>query len=147
VTTTHVLQRGLLALLAVALLGSAPTGQQQRQPHYLFSSFRDNGQDGLHLAHSRDGLKWFALNGDRSFLTPTVGTKLIRDPSIARGPDGMFHMVWTTGWWDRGIGVAHSRDLVTWSDQQFLPVMGHEPEAVNCWAPRTRKTSSPDRQG
>jgi len=22
-----------------------------------------------------------------------------------RGPDGMFHLVWTTGWWDKGIGT------------------------------------------
>jgi Glycosyl hydrolases family 43 len=98
-------------------------------------AFRDNGQDGLHLAHSRDGLKWFALNSDRSFLAPTVGTKLMRDPSIARGPGGTFHMVWTTGWWDRGIGVAHSKDLIAWSEQKSIPVMEHEPTAVNCWAP------------
>lgn len=126
--------RVLLALVAAALLSSTPRGQQ-RPPHYLFSSFRDNGQDGLHLAHSRDGLKWFALNNDRSFLTPTVGTKLMRDPSIVRGPDGMFHMVWTTGWWDQGIGVAHSKDLISWSEQKSIPVMSREPTAINCWAP------------
>src|SRR5262245_1608433 len=121
--------------MALALLASAAPRGQQNQPHYLFSSFRDNGQDGLHLAHSRDGLKWSALNSDKSFLTPTVGTRLMRDPSIARGPDGMFHMVWTTGWWDRGIGVAHSKDLIAWSEQKSIPVMEHEPTAVNCWAP------------
>jgi hypothetical protein len=102
---------------------------------YLFASFRGNGEDGLHLAHSRDGLRWTALNGDRSFLQPAVGTKLMRDPSIARGPDGLFHLVWTTGWWDRGIGIAHSTDLIHWSEQTFLPVMEQEPDAVNCWAP------------
>jgi hypothetical protein len=102
---------------------------------YLFASFRGNGEDGLHLAHSRDGLRWTALNDDRSFLQPAIGTKLMRDPSIARGPDGVFHLVWTTGWWDRGIGVAHSTDLIHWSEQTFLPVMEQEPGAVNCWAP------------
>jgi beta-xylosidase len=59
----------------------------------------------------------------------------MRDPSIVEGPDGSFHLVWTTGWWDKGIGIAHSRDLVSWSAQRWLPVMEHEPLARNCWAP------------
>ena len=27
----------------------------------MFSYFKDNGQDGLHLAYSRDGYEWTAL--------------------------------------------------------------------------------------
>ena len=102
---------------------------------YLFAYFTGNGEDGLHLASSRDGLTWAALNGGRSLLTPKVGSKLMRDPCVVRGPDGVFHMVWTTGWWDRGIGIAHSKDLVEWSEQQSVPVMAHEPTAINAWAP------------
>ena len=30
----------------------------------------------------------------------------MRDPSICRGPDGLFHMVWTTSWNDRIIGAT-----------------------------------------
>ena len=45
------------------------------------------------------------------------------------------HIVWTTGWWDKGIGIAHSADLLNGSEQTFLPVMTHEPDAKNCWAP------------
>ena len=59
----------------------------------------------------------------------------MRDPCLLQGPDGTFHLVWTTGWWDRGIGLAHSKDLKTWTPQQFVPVMAHEPEARNAWAP------------
>jgi beta-galactosidase len=44
-------------------------------------------------------------------------------------------MVWTSGWWDRGIGYASSKDLVHWSDQQNVPVMEYEPTAKNAWAP------------
>ncbi|MBN2269850.1 MAG: family 43 glycosylhydrolase, partial [Sedimentisphaerales bacterium] len=50
-------------------------------------------------------------------------------------PDGMFHMVWTTGWWEKGIGYAHSRDLLKWSEQKCIEVMAHEGKAKNCWAP------------
>ena len=103
---------------------------------YLFSYFKDNGQDGLHLAYSYDGLKWTALKNDSSFLKPAVASdKLMRDPCIIRGADGRFHMVWTVSWNDGGIGYANSADLVTWSKQQFIPVMKEEPGARNCWAP------------
>lgn len=103
---------------------------------YLFSYFKGNGEDGLHLAYSSDGLKWTSLKSDKPFLTPEVGeAKLMRDPCVVQGPDGMFHMVWTAGWWEKGIGVAHSIDLIEWSPQELVPVMAHEPEAINCWAP------------
>ena len=59
----------------------------------------------------------------------------MRDPSIVLGPDERFHLVWTTGWWDKGIGIAHSGDLVTWSETREIPVMAHEPAALNAWAP------------
>ncbi len=103
---------------------------------YLFTSFRGNGVDGLHLAWSADGLRWTALKGDKSFLTPTVGReKLMRDPCITQTSDGTFHMVWTVGWNDHVIGYASSKDLITWSPQRAIPAMAHEPTARNCWAP------------
>jgi hypothetical protein len=70
-------------------------------------------------------------------LAPRIGTKekLMRDPCVVRGPDGTYHMVWTSGWWERGIGYASTRDFITWSEQREIPVMAHEPGARNCWAP------------
>src|SRR5680860_17342 len=103
---------------------------------YLFSYFKDNGEDGLHLAYSEDGYTWKALKNDASFLTPKVGKdKLMRDPCIIRGGDGNYHMVWTVSWTDKGIGHASSEDLVHWSEQQFIPVMEHEKGTRNTWAP------------
>ena len=103
---------------------------------YLFSFFRDNGQDGLFLATSADGLKWAEVKPPgESFLAPQLGDKLMRDPCLRLGPDGVFRMVWTTGWKDRVIGYASSRDLVQWSAQKAIPVMMHEPTARNAWAP------------
>jgi beta-xylosidase len=55
---------------------------------------------------------------------------------MVRGPDGTFHLVWTSGWADpKGFGYASSKDLIHWSDQQFIPVMTNEPTTVNTWAP------------
>lgn len=106
------------------------------QNHYLFAYFTDNGQDGLHLAYSKDGIEWKVLNGGKSFLIPTVGQdKLMRDPCILMGKDGLFHMVWTCSWKERQIGYASSKDLINWSEQKSIPVMDHEATAKNCWAP------------
>lgn len=109
---------------------------QSSDSAYVFCYFNNNGKDGLHLAYSNDGYKWTALNKDSSLLKPMVAKdKLMRDPCIIRGADGLFHMVWTVSWNDKGIGYASSSDLVHWSEQQFIPVMAHEDSARNCWAP------------
>lgn len=101
---------------------------------YLFTSFREPATDGLHLAYSKDGYHWNDLGG--SYLKPEVGGKLMRDPSIVRAPDGNYHLVWTTNWkGDKGFGYASSKDLIHWSEQAFIPVMEHEPDVVNVWAP------------
>jgi predicted GH43/DUF377 family glycosyl hydrolase len=103
---------------------------------YLFSYFTGDSKEGLKLAYSEDGFSWTNLRNNQSFLTPSVGVdKLMRDPSIIVGKDGKFHMVWTLSWKEKGIGYASSEDLLSWSEQQYLPVMEHEPTARNTWAP------------
>ncbi|MGQ1948229.1 glycoside hydrolase family 43 protein [Geofilum sp. OHC36d9] len=104
-------------------------------PVYLFTSFREPGTDGLYLAYSYDGYHWNDLSGP--YLTPEAGeSRLMRDPSVVQGPDGTYHMVWTCGWrGDNGFGYAHTKDFIHWSQQQFIPVMAHELDVVNVWAP------------
>src|SRR3954462_7199101 len=140
--------RRLLPTLLLAVSCHRPTTAPPAEPQaYLFSYFTRNGEDGVHLAYSRDGISWSALNGGRSVITPVITgsgrgwqewnttAALMRDPSILRGPDGVFHLVWTIAWTDHAIGVAHSRDLIHWSAQARVPVMEHEPDALNTWAP------------
>jgi alpha-L-fucosidase len=119
----------------VALGQTAATAGEGDDTIYLSTSFRENGQDGLRFIYSTDGYHWKAIPG--TFLKPLVGpSQLMRDPSLVRGPDGTFHLVWTTGWHtDQGFGYASSKDLVHWSEQKFIPVMAHEPTTVNVWAP------------
>lgn len=128
----------LLLILSISLLTtqcSSPP-QEEEEEVYLFSYFIGNGEDGLHLTWSEDGLKWEALNNVQSYLQPMVGeNKLMRDPCVTQTPDGMFHMVWTTSWTGQTIGYAHSEDLIHWSEQIAIPVMAHEDSVVNCWAP------------
>ncbi|HBC79540.1 MAG TPA: glycosyl hydrolase [Bacteroidales bacterium] len=122
-------------LLTVLLLTSHLIFAQPSKV-FLFSYFTGNGEDGLHLAYSHDGLTFKVLNYGKSFLKPIVGvSKLMRDPCIIQTPDGTFHMVWTAGWTERGIGYSSSRDLVNWTEQKYIMVMEEEPAALNCWAP------------
>lgn len=102
---------------------------------YLFSSFHEPANEGLRFLYSYDGYKWTDLN--RTFLKPEIGNqKVMRDPSIVQGKDGMFHLVWTSSWKeDKGFGYARSKDLIYWSEERFIPVMEHEPTTVNVWAP------------
>ena len=132
----QLISRLLLFIGASLLVGNGIFAQDSPKKAYLFSYFKGNGEDGLHLAYSTDGLNWNSLKKDSSFLKPMVAKdKLMRDPCIIRGKDGLFHMVWTVSWKDRGIGYASSKDLIHWSEQLFVPVMGKEPTAKNCWAP------------
>ena len=122
--------------LAVGLALAMASFASRAADAYVFAYFTGNGEDGLHFAGSADGYKWDKLGGGRSFLAPKVGnSKLMRDPCIVRGPDGTYHMVWTSGWNENNIGYASSKDLVNWSPQQQVPVMAHEPGSLNAWAP------------
>ncbi|MGD9634322.1 MAG: alpha-L-fucosidase [Pirellulales bacterium] len=129
-----------MLLFAAAVAAERPSHGDETKPAagdsvYLFTSFRDNGEDGLRFLWSEDGYQWTEVPG--AFLKPRVGpSQLMRDPSLLRGPEGTYHLVWTTGWrGDQGFGYANSRDLVHWSEQKFVPVMQHEPTTVNVWAP------------
>jgi predicted GH43/DUF377 family glycosyl hydrolase len=123
-------------LILIFVLVGLVAGCSNEPDVYMFSYFQRNGEDGLHLAYSEDGFNWTALNKNISFLKPEAGQdKLMRDPCIIKGDDGKFHMVWTVSWNEKGIGYAWSEDLINWSEQQYIPVMEHEPDARNCWAP------------
>jgi hypothetical protein len=127
----------LLSVLLTGSLAAAETRKALPETCYLFAYFyHDREAEGFRLAWSADELAFEMLNDGKPFLRPTVGeNKLMRDPALARGPDGVFHLVWTTGWTGKTIGHATSKDLLVWSEQQAIPVMAHEPEAQNCWAP------------
>lgn len=119
----------VIILIAVLLFASCS------KKAYLFTSFHEPADAGLRLLYSYDGYRWTDL--DTTFLQPAVGKqKVMRDPSMVQGPDGVFHLVWTSSWReDKGFGYASSKDLIHWTEEKFIPVMEHEPTTVNVWAP------------
>lgn len=122
------LKRNFILVLSILLLGSC------NRKAYLFSTFREPATAGLRLAYSYDGYHWNDF--DTTFLKPTVDSLVMRDPSIVQGPDGTYHLVFTSAWkGTKTFGYASSKDLIHWSEEKAIPVMEHEPTTVNVWAP------------
>jgi len=102
---------------------------------FLFSYFKGQAA-GAYLALSTDGIHWKELNDGEPVIVPQVGSeKLMRDPSIHRGTDGIYRMVWTTGWKGKNIGYAESSDLIHWSEQRVIAVSEKIDSTNNSWAP------------
>ncbi|WP_370479501.1 glycoside hydrolase family 43 protein [Tamlana flava] len=135
---------GIKKILVIAVLVSVFNCTSKKDA-YLFTSFREPATEGLYLAYSEDGYHWNDLKGP--YLKPDAGaSKIMRDPSIVRGKDGTYHMVWTTDWkGGDGFGYASSKDLFHWSDQEYIHVMKNEPTVVNVWAPEIFYDEGEDR--
>lgn len=119
-------------ILYIACLLFVSCSAQKRV--YMFTSFNEPATAGLRFLYSYDGYKWTDVG--RTFVKPEVGSKVMRDPSIARSADGEYRLVWTSGWnKDKGFGYAHSKDLIHWSAPEFIPVMESDSNVVNVWAP------------
>lgn len=132
----------LSILFFFLLAGVLPVagGEASSDVRYLFAYFtdKDENRNGMHLAWSEDGYTWTAIGPEHSFLKCDYGTwhadKRMRDPFVMKGPDGLWHCIWTLNWEGNAIGYAHSKDLVHWSRQSYPKVMeGYE--VKNCWAP------------
>ena len=101
-------------------------------PVYLASYFTGNGESGALFAVSEDGFDWRPLPGPH--VPPTVGgSKIVRDPCFFPGPNGEWHVVWTTDWHDRDLGVA-TLSKRGWGEPRLVPRIAPE-GARNAWAP------------
>ena len=111
----------------------------------MFTSFQEPANEGLRYLYSKDGYAWTAI--DKVFLKPELGKqKIMRDPSMVRDKNGVYHLVWTIGWQgNEGIGYASSKDLIHWENKKIVPVMEHEKTTVNIWAPELYYDEDEDR--
>ena len=147
---------GVLAGLVLGM-GAAALSRGAEAEGFVYSSFTGDGEDGLHLLTSLDGVTWQHVSGYRSVFKQAEG--LMRDPSICRGGDGKYHLVWTTGWWSDTLGISHSDNLKDWEPSRFISVWAdyrgpgteesdgrswpadlskaapRNPKVRNCWAP------------
>lgn len=129
-----VFSRSIFGLLLVVVMFFATACKGEKE-YYMFTSFHEPATAGLRFLYSADGLHWDSIPG--IWLEPSIGSqRVMRDPSMARGKDGVYHLVWTTSWkGDLGFGYAQSTDLINWTEPRMINVMAHEPTTVNVWAP------------
>lgn len=125
------------ACLCVSFLPAAAqtaTTSADEGEYYVSSSFHEPADEGLRFIYSRDGLHWDSIPG--TWLAPELGDSIMRDPSIWRGKDGTYHLVWTIAWkGDTGIGYSSSTDLIHWTPQRRIPVMDSIRHTYSVWAP------------
>ena len=130
----------ILGLLIAHLLQPLETRAAESGDVLVLSFFRDNGQAGIFLAASEDGLHFTALNKDQPVMKPAKwpDQNLTRDPSMVYH-NGKFHAVWTSNWKGRCFGYAESTDLLHWSEpvkvQPFPGSLSKEDQPRNVWAP------------
>lgn len=126
-------------LVVVAILSACSVGLGAGDEVFLLSYFKSNGETGVFLACSADGLVFKDLNDGRPVFTPPQwqGQNLTRDPSIVYR-DGRFHMVWTSSWTGTCFGAATSADLKQWSEPVRVEPFKNwsaDDQPANTWAP------------
>jgi hypothetical protein len=126
-------------LCALVLQAAAWSQVDTNSGHfYLFTYFINAQEDaGARLAVSSDGIDWQLVNNETPIFTPTLSPEhLMRDPMTFFDPSARtFHIVWTSGWNQTGIGYASSRDLKSWTPQTDLQVGAKIENCRCCWAP------------
>lgn len=116
---------------------------------YFLPGEREDGERvRLAVSDGPDPLRWTAVDDARPVVASAVGERGMRDPFLLRDEArGLFVMLatdlrtWPDEDWDRavrhgsrGILVAESPDLVTWSAPRLVRVA--PPGAGNAWAPK-----------
>ena len=154
----------ILLLLPLLLQGCGATAPAEKDMAAYLMVFHTDPTHGLHMALSRDGYTFTALNDGRPVIAgDTIALQHgIRDPHIYRGPDGTFYMAMTDlhiyaqregyrdtewerdgalyGWGNnRALVLMRSRDLIHWDRANVrFDTLTPEMAEVGCvWAPET----------
>ena len=118
-----------------------------REGAYLFCYFVGNEteEQRIHLAVSKDGYNFEALNGNEPVIIQEKGKKCVRDPYILKGQDGCYYIIGTDmnaleGWTSNHALVTwKSEDLVNWTDETIIDIRdlgGEFTNTTRAWAPQ-----------
>ena len=140
-------QTTVLACVVVSIAICAATARSQGTGYvyaYFQGGWPTGGHSGVFMSYSSDGLNFEPMNDGNAVYVPpdswgndfsTSDEDQARDPSVVYGPDGLYHMVWTSGITTRTIGYACSADLQTWTNEQLIPIWDSSTVVDNTWAP------------
>lgn len=113
---------------------------------YFQGGWPTGGHSGVYMSYSTDGLNFTPMNDGNAVYVPpeswgpgsdtdTTDEDQARDPSVVYGPDGLYHMVWTSGITTRTIGYASSPDLMNWTNEQLIDIWNPSTVVNHTWAP------------
>lgn len=112
-------------------------GQTEQPFGYIMGYFTESPEClanafSLHLASSRDGRNWTALNRGEPVLSPRIGEQGMRDPFLFRKQDGSFIVVATNMWNSESIMCYESPDLIHFEAGRLLRLNNI---GMHAWAP------------
>ena len=88
-----------------------------------YSTSRSKGQNGLHLAWSRDAQHWFYIGPEYSVVKSDYGTwgreKRMLTPVLSRDERGVFECCWLVNENDSVVAYTRSSDLIYWLPQDY----------------------------
>ncbi|CAE6382586.1 unnamed protein product [Rhizoctonia solani] len=142
-----------IALAISACVTAAPIQERQNAySAYMFAYFTGEGYSNgetisFAVSNGNNALSWTEVHGGNPYLTSSVGTKGVRDPSIIRAHDGSKFWLLATdlkmygsGDWNaavrtgsRSIVIWESTDLKNWGTPRLVQVS--PATAGNTWAP------------
>ncbi|KAG9104500.1 hypothetical protein FRC06_001881 [Ceratobasidium sp. 370] len=143
---------GFAAAFATSAIATPLETRQSSYTAYMFAYFTGEGYSNgetisFAVSNGNNALNWTEVHGGNPYLTSTVGTKGVRDPSIIRAHDGSKFWLLATdlkmygnGNWDaavrtgsRSIVIWESTDLKNWGTPRLVQVS--PATAGNTWAP------------
>lgn len=125
ITISHIMRRALAGVIVAAAAGAVhPAHANRPDSVFIFSYANPDGNGGLKLAWSADGVKWQKLNRGNSFVNSDFGSwgdmKKMFEPKLMQRPsDGMWVATWKLAEGEEAMAVVESPDLMEWGAQVY----------------------------
>ena len=102
---------------------------------FSYSTEKDDGRNGLHLAWSTNTQNWESIGPEMRFLFCDYGSwgkeKRLVSPFLIKDQDDTWHCIWSLNEYDGKFAHAESKDLIYWKPQTYPQVI----ENNNCLMP------------
>lgn len=125
---------GMLAMAAItpSLTQAQKCAHDCVTPHQMksdsvyikaYATERSRGQNGMHIAWSRDKEQWFYIGPEHSVVKSDYGTwgreKRMLTPVLSRNDMGLFECCWLVNETDSVVAYTNSPDLIYWFPQDY----------------------------
>jgi alpha-L-arabinofuranosidase len=132
---TLLLSLALVSIFSSGLSAYAMLNAPDSAYIFAYSTTKNSGHNGLHVAWSVDRKSWNSIGPEYRFLFCDYGRwgaeKRMITPFLLKDASGLWHCVWSLNEKDGVFAHAVSKDLVYWKPQSYPAVMDNN----NCTLP------------